>query len=320
MGERIISLVKVIYLWSVRLILPYLPFKVLTAVGNFSGDVMIGSKAGIMKDNLSILFGRMPDHKSDAIIRQTMKNSRKDLLEIWTFPKLSQKRINQMAYFEGLENLDRALAKKKGVLLCVTHFGSWKMVLPALGYNGYAVTQVAANPLEFVKHEENYYHNKVMKLELRSEESVPANFIYVEPGKSVRPIFRALAENRAVVIALDGIVGANRVQLPFLNGNIMMSGGAVRLALSTRAELLPIFIVRQADERHKIVIHEPFEIDAARDRLDKDRYASQWLERYAALFETYVREHPDHYTRYLYTVKKYPVPGVGDIINNGKTP
>ena len=317
MGEKIINLVKVVYLWSIRFVLPYLPFKVLTAVGNFSGDIMIGGKAGIMKENLSILFGRMPEDKSDAIIRQTMKNSRKDLLEIWTFPRLSQKRINQMAYFEGLENLDRALGQKKGALLCVTHFGSWKMMLPALGYNGYKVTQVAANPLEFVRHEENYYHNKVMDLELKSEESLPADFIYVEPGKSARPIFRALADNRAVVIALDGIVGANRIQMPFLNGNIMMSGGAARLALSTGAELLPIFIVRQEDERHKIVIHEPFDIDR---NLDKDEYVNQWLERFVALFESYVRQHPEHYARYLYTAKKYPVPGVGDIINNGKTP
>src|SRR3989304_1924369 len=159
MQQIIINTIKTFFLYSIRFILPYLPLKVLYLIGNFSGYVLYGQKTQIIKDDLRKLFGSLSESDLEIIIRHTMQNFRKDLLEIWTFPKLNQNKINKISYFEGKEYIDNALEKGKGAILCVTHFGSWKIVLPALGYNGYKGNQAAANPLTFEKNTEGCFHN-----------------------------------------------------------------------------------------------------------------------------------------------------------------
>jgi len=308
--EKIINILKIIFLYSARYILQIVPLKVLHFTGNIIGNIMVGKKDQIMREDLTVLLGDMPAQELDGIMRQTLQNFRKDLFEIWTFPKLNRKRINRMAYFEGKEHLDNALNKGKGVILCITHFGSWKIILPAMGYNGYKVHQVAANPMVFARDNEMYYHNKIMEIELECESSLPANFIYVTEKKSVRPIYRALSNNESIVFSLDGVISGKRMQMPFLNGQILLSSGGASLSLSTGAPALPVFIVRQEDNRHKIIIHEPINPDTN----DKEKYIGEWMTQFTRLFEQYVRNHPDHYARFLYTVRKYPIPDVGHVL------
>ena len=78
------------------------------------GNILVGQKAQIIKNDLGMLLGNLSKPDLDRILRHTMQNFRKDLLEIWAFPKLNQNRINRMSYFEGIERLDKALEKGKG--------------------------------------------------------------------------------------------------------------------------------------------------------------------------------------------------------------
>jgi KDO2-lipid IV(A) lauroyltransferase len=311
MQQIIINTIKTFFLYSIRFILPYLPLKALYLIGNFSGYVLYGQKTQIIKDDLRMLFGNLSEPDLDIIIRHTMQNFRKDLLEIWTFPKLNQNKINKISYFEGKEYIDKALEKGKGAILCVTHFGSWKIVLPALGYNGYTVNQVAATPLTFKKESEMFSHNKIMEIELECESSLPAKFIYLNTGMSLRQIYKALADNEVIVVSLDGIIGGKRMPLPFLNSTLLLSTAGASLSLSTGAPSLPTFIVRQKDNRHKIIICKPFVIK----EVDKQKYVYEWMINYTRLFEYFVRNYPDHYARYLYTIRKYPLPDLGYILN-----
>ena len=281
------------------------------ALGDVIGSFMVGSKSDMIKQDMLVLLGDGIKKDVDQIIIDSMRNSRKDLFEIWTFPALNRNKINRLAYFEGLEYLDEALRKGKGAFLCVTHFGSWKIVLPALGYNGYKVNQIAVNPLVFVRDDEDSYHNLVMKQEFKSEASLPAHFIYLGGNKSIRPVFKALENNEIVVVSLDGVVGRRRQIVPFLNGKIMLSTGYAYISHTTGAPMLPCFMVRQKDNRHKIIIHPPFEPPNLADR---ETFVNTWINYFVKLFSEYVRTYPDHYVRFLYTVRKYPLDEAGAVI------
>jgi len=312
--ERVTNVVKMLFLYSARVVLPYVPLRALYLLGDFAGKLLAGEKIQIMKEDIRMLLGDVSGAELQSIVERAMRNFRKDLFEIWSFPKLTQKKINKMSFFSGIEHLDNAMRKGKGVILCITHFGSWKMVLPALGYNGYKVNQVAANPKVFVRNEEMCSHNKIMELELECEASLPAEFFYVDAKKSVRRIYRALEHNEIVVIALDGVIGGSRMAVPFLNGEILLSTGAAALSYTTGAPSLPIFIVREKNNRHKMIIHGPIEFDRG---IGKEEYIRKWIWAFALIFEEYVRKHPDHYARFLYTIRKYPVSEVGMILKSG---
>jgi lauroyl/myristoyl acyltransferase len=86
--------------------------------------------------------------------------------------------------------------------------------------------------------------------------------------------------------------------------------------LSTDAAALPVFIVRQKDNKHKIIIHEP--VANLNNGFDKEAFIDTWMKNYTRLFERYVQSYPDHYARYLYTIRKYPLPDLGNVLKLNK--
>lgn len=307
-----IDLAKLCFLYSARWMLGYCPLPVVYFLGNMLGKIMLGQKAYVMKADLNRLLGGIfSESELHQIIQHAMQNFRKDLFEIWTFPRLTRNKINKMVSVKGISHLEQALQKGKGAILCVTHFGSWKIVLAALGYNGYRIHQIAANPLSFVGESTKPYHRKIMQLELASEKALPANFLYLDERKSLRPVYRALSRNEIVVIALDSIIDGKRKACPFFKGQLLLSTGACALSHRTGASLLPIFTVRQPDNRHTLIIHEPKNLDAA---IPFEMGMAQWIVQFVTLFESYVTRHPEHYARFLYTIKEYPLADGGPIL------
>lgn len=300
---------KRLFMSSVRHALPLMPLPVLWRLGDLLGSILLGAKQDVMARELQHIIGYCPPREIDRIVRRASRNFRKDLLEIWTFPRLNRARVERMTTFSGLEHLDRALGKGRGVILCVAHFGSWKIVLPALAYRGYKVNQIAADPMRFVGEGESPSHNAILSYERQCEASLPVRFIYVDKSHVNRGLFRSLAANEIVVAALDGIVGKDRIEVPLGRTRIRLSYGPVSLAMRTGAELLAEIPVRQPDGSHRINIYQPFDIDRGRED-----FQTAWLEAFASVLGEMIESHPDHYATFLYTMLKYPVPGLGRVL------
>lgn len=289
---------RTLFLYTIGQVVPYMPPQILTLLGDAIGKASGRTeKALIMKEELRKLFGRTEktEEELEAIVIQEIGNNMKNLFEIWSFPRLTKKKIKHFAYMEGKEHLDNALEKGKGTLVAVSHFGSWKMIIAALAYEGYTVNQIGLDPRYFIDKTRPYHHNYIMKMEYECDQSLPAKFIYI--GKNLREVFRALARNEVVMNSFDGFIGTRRKTVPFLNGTNRLALGPVILAHRTGAALLPAFAVRQKDNRHKIIIHE--EIPIATD-INEAEAISQALETYRLIFEKYVADNPSHYCRTLY--------------------
>ena len=288
---------KIVFLHSVRYLLPYLPYSFL---GRLSEAIGLLSKRGhqakIIEKELGYLLGdKISESDIKDITLECISNYKKDLFEIWSFPRLNKNRIERLAYFKGIEHLDKALEKGKGVLIGVSHYGSWKMIIPALAYKGYKVHQVGLDPRYFIDDKRPAHHNVIMQMEYKSEQSLPANFIYI--GKFLRPVYRALGENEVVINSLDGFMGSKKTEVPFLNSKLSLSVGPIMIAFKSGAPLIPAFAVRQKDNRHRITIHEEIPLHG----YENDQQAIEnGIESYGKLLEYYVREYPSHYGRILY--------------------
>lgn len=291
--------VKMSFICSARHIVPYLPRSIMALLARASGVLSRRSEqVRIVKAELRKLLGdARSDGELERIALKGMCGYRQDLFEIWSFPRLNEKRISKFAYLEGRKHLDKALADGKGAVIGVSHFGSWKIIIAALAYNGYKVNQIGLNPKYFVGKDRPAHHNAVMEMEYRCEQSLPANFIYVGKGKSMRQIFRLLASNELVINSFDGFVGSKNMELPFLHGKVWFSTGPAVVALRSGAPLIPVFAVRQKDNRHRITIHEEIAIG---DHESKQQVVADLVGSFAKLLERYVDEHPSHYGRTLY--------------------
>ena len=57
--------------------------------------------------------------------------------------------------------------------------------------------------------------------------------------------------------------------------------------MSTEAPALPVFIVRQKNNKHKIVIHKPFV--NINNGMDKESYILEWMDSYIRLLNNMFR-------------------------------
>lgn len=307
MREWIELKLKVIFMDSFRYIMPRCPRWFICRIASFSSGLtyrIAKEKVHIMRRELKKVFGHdMSEEKTQAIIKQGIHNLRKDLFETWMFPLISRDKIRNMTNFIGKDNLDVALKEGKGAIILLAHFGFRKLILPALGYEGYKVNQIAAKPISWqIKGEHGAAHRKIMDVEFKCEKSLPVNFIYTD--ESLKLIFKALSNNEIIVTTVDGFVGQKRIGVRFLNCTANFSPTAIHLALKTGASILPAFVVRQKDNLHNIIIERPLSLNTKKGKEDVIQEA---VNEYKSILEKYVLEYPCHYVDCLYRAQLWPI-------------
>lgn len=288
---------KFIFWYPLRWILPLFPLKAVYLMGNIGGPLhskLARTLRRAMYDELSLIFnGKYSDEQKKSIIKRTFRIIAKNQLEVLLFRSLTKKKTSRMISVKGLGKLDHALSRGKGVILLIAHFGANKLVMPALGFRGYQMNQVAGKPTEWIRilgKEISPFSRKILERELDNEQCLPANFIYV--FKSMKPTFKHLKDNEVVCMAIDGGGGTKKERIGFLGREAMVSAGPFRIAQKTGATILPGFVVRQQDDSHWLIIEDP--IQAEQNRFEEENAITN-LKKFMYLLEKYVDRYPSHY-------------------------
>lgn len=290
-------IVKVLFFYTIRYLVPYLPHSLLMKIADITGKINhTGVKAEISHKQVRQLLGdAASDNEIKSIVLKSMQNFHKDLFEIWCFPTLTKNKIDKIATLEGREYLDDALRLGRGAIIGVTHFGSWKILIGVLGYAGYKVNQIAVNPLDSANQNDTKINKLIMSHEFECEQSLPAHFIYI--GHSMRDVFKALGNNEVVIMSMDGIARRRERAFKLMNTTSALDVSPFLFAMKNRIPYLPIFAIRGNDNRHRVVIHKPLDFtDAEGVPVPLDQVFSDYIN----ILEQNVREHPSHYARSLY--------------------
>ncbi|HVA41284.1 MAG TPA: lysophospholipid acyltransferase family protein, partial [Candidatus Binataceae bacterium] len=109
---------------------------------------------------------------------------------------------------------------------------------------------------------------------------------------AAREVLRLLRRNWMVGVPLDLDV-RHGVFVDFFSLKASTSDGLARLAIATRAPVIPAFMVRDgASSRHWLECLEPLEVIRGADREESVLLNTQ---RYTRIIEEMVRRHPDHW-------------------------
>ncbi|TAN62258.1 hypothetical protein EPN18_05060 [bacterium] len=297
----IADIIKLAFLYSARYTLPLLPIRLVWTLAECAGFVsytLNDKKGKAIKSELKKMLGeRFTDKELKTVLRRSFVNSIKSHFETWTFPKLNREKTAKMSYFSGMEHLDESLKKGKGAIILLSHFGAYKFVLPALGYMGYKINQMAVKPT--IWKDGTMIRDKFMDIESENEKKIPAKFIYIE--ESLKPVFKALMNNEIVVMSIDSLLGSGRVPYGFFNNTILFNNTPMMLSLRIGSPLIPTFIVRQKDDKHKIIFEKPL---VAGHEIKEDVAVKNLTGDFAALFEKYFMESPWQYATYLPELRK----------------
>ena len=310
MVRSLIAIPRSLALWFVwipgRRLARFLPYRVLMTAALIGARIFWVVAAGTrrkIKTDLAEAYGRYFSAAEVASIsRRSLEQFAMRHAENLIFGRLTAESTRKLVTIEGREHLDAALAKNRGVIIQLAHFGSFLMVLPALGYSGYRINQLVGQPeLEG----RGWINRHIFRIRVREHGALPVRFMHVD--RSLKPVIKALKNNELVAMALDGRDGKEWVRVNLLGRSANLSPGSIRLALLTGAVVLPTFAVRGPDGLHRVIIERPFELEELGTR---EETVAKNLQRLTDLFETYILKHPCHFGMMIHLIQNRAKKGV----------
>lgn len=238
-----------------------------------------------MHDTLERTMGKeLPTpQERRTVVRVAWRNFTYALVETFATLYMTDRELCSQIEIKGEERLREALARKKGVIALSAHFGNFAIIGPRLAAQGYPFSVVIKEPREprFAALQNEFCARSGVR-------AIPAR----PRRESVVQVIRALRQNEIVLIVPDEFNAAG-VEVSFLGRPAPVPKGPITLAQRTGAAVLPVFMVRDADDR--LTLHVEPEVRFVQS---DDREAD--LRTNARLFvqeiEKMVRRHPEQWS------------------------
>jgi lauroyl/myristoyl acyltransferase len=139
----------------------------------------------------------------------------------------------------GAEHLHAALAAGHGAIVVSAHLGYVRAIKPILVSQGHRVHLVGSR-------REKYTPSRLeaaIRRALRLPRFSPTRYFDLDTGLNLRPLLDALARNEIVGILADGRSASALHPVPVAGRTIYLAPGAMTVARTTQAPVLPVFVV-----------------------------------------------------------------------------
>jgi len=243
-----------------------------------------------------LIKSQLVDRKSYLwkLIYQSFKNQNNRWIKMCFLSKINTENADKYLGIDGIDYLEKAMAYGKGVIFLNPHFGPFLFALPALGYRGYTVNQVAIHSEADIFGKRKGLKKYVYSAKFDSiEKKMPVTFINTAANPMViRNVMRRLSKNEVVFFSSTGRGEKSWYETKFLGRNATFALAPFKLAIKTGATLIPVFVL-DSKPLARIVIEEPLNI------FDGDS-PEKVLEQYVSSLSRYVKQHPDHFGFFLY--------------------
>ena len=266
-------------------ILGLLPRKIILAfcssIGKLAFSVVKKERQKTIS-NLTIAFG---ETKSESEIKSMAKKVFANLALVfgdylYTLRYTTREQFSEIIDFEGFEHLEEAYKEGKGVLCLTGHVSSWEfsaIMPPVLGFETSALSRPMPNP-QINKLIVGYRQKRGMK-------NIGRSHAYPK-------LIEAIEKGECMIIMVDQDTKAKGVFVDFFGKQAFTPVGAARLALDTKAPVIPMFTMRLPDKRYcfKILPRLPL--------IDTGNVESDLLENtriYTEIYEKIIREIPEQW-------------------------
>ena len=290
-----------VYWYPYRILLQRLPFRWTYFLAGILGKLTyytLPGKRRPLERELSLLDKTADRKGSGSIIKKSFVNLFRDRMEVLLFPVLNEKNIGTIIRYSGIEHLDKALSSGRGVILLFAHFGANQMVMPAIGYRGYKMSQLSSPPTvwkeKLQKKKFSSMEERALELRWKHELSLPVKHINI--FGSLKEAFLCLKRNEILGVAIDGGGGKDRAEIDFLGRKAVFSTGAIDLALRTDCSVLPTFMVRDKSGYNTMIIEEPLNLIKEGDDKEAVKLNTEFFIR---RLQEYVVKYPCHYLNFL---------------------
>ncbi|MBU1042999.1 MAG: lysophospholipid acyltransferase family protein [Candidatus Omnitrophica bacterium] len=210
------------------------------------------------------------------------------VLDTVRYKDFSKQQLTESIEVEGIEHLEKALSQGKGVICASAHLGSFTLMGGLLSSMGYKSTFVA-------RHARNKRVEKIMMDFCRQ---VGQKVIFNRPIVTcMRRCIQTLDRNQLLIIEMDQNFGKEGLKINFFGRPAMVASGPIKLALSTKAAVVPMFIIRKQNNNHIIKIEPQLTMDISGD-MQRDIKVN--LQNTIDIIEKYIRQYPGQWVNWIH--------------------
>ncbi|MDH4257696.1 MAG: lysophospholipid acyltransferase family protein [Candidatus Aminicenantes bacterium] len=235
----------------------------------------------IALSNLNIAFGKeLPSNELKKIARGSFKHFGSVLMDIIKFPRLSEKKKNQLIRVEGEEHLRRALRENKGVITFSAHFGSWEIIQ-------YFISQMGKFTVIARALDNTLLEKELLKLRTRHGSRV------IYKHQATKHILKSLRAKEIVGFLIDQNVQKHQaVFIDFFGKKAATTPVLAVFFLKTGAPLVPFFCFPTSSSIHQIQFLKPLEIE---QEGDYDQQVLKITQLCTKIIEAQIRKNPAHW-------------------------
>ncbi len=267
--------------------LPWMPARLVytyTSAVARASFVLLWKYRRRMEQNLALAMAdELPSpQQRQAVIRKAWRNFAQGILETLTLMHAPKENILAASGIEGEEHLKRALAKGKGVIALSAHLGNFTLIGVRLAAAGYPFAVLIKQPRD----------PRVARImdDFRTRAGVQT--ISAKPRReAVRGILKALRSKGIVLVIADEFKSGG-VPVEFFGIRSPAPRGPATLALRTGAATVPMYMVRDSNDRLTLYIEPEIELSRS-DGLEDDVAANTVL--FTRVIEAMIRRHPDQW-------------------------
>ena len=231
------------------------------------------------------------EEEAKKLVKVSFINMATNVFEIFYMPRLNENNFRDYIDIEHLERLTDALAEGHGVVVLTGHIGTWEWLSAAFTLSGLPVTAIA-------KPQPNEQYTRVLN-DLRATIHVE---IFSRGTSELLAAARALKQGKILGFLADQDAGPGGAFIDFLGRPASTPMGPAVFSRKFNAPVIPAFILRQEDGRHRVIVGEALRYE---DHGDTDRDLYDFTVRMTRILERVVRENP---TQWLWFQKRWNTP------------
>ncbi len=231
------------------------------------------------------------EEEAKKLVKDSFINMATNVFEIFYMPRLNENNFRAYIDIEHLERLTDALAEGHGVVVLTGHIGTWEWLSAAFTLSGLPVTAIA-------KPQPNEQYTRVLN-DLRATIHVE---IFSRGTSELLAAARALKQGKILGFLADQDAGPGGAFIDFLGRPASTPMGPAVFSRKFNAPVIPAFILRQEDGRHRVIVGEALRYE---DHGDTDRDLYDFTVRMTRILERVVRENP---TQWLWFQKRWNTP------------
>lgn len=234
-----------------------------------------------LERNLAIALPELTPPQLHKLAWRNFRNHSKAYADLMRLPVARVEDLRALLRIQGIEHLEAARARGRGVLVVSAHMGSWE-VAAAIWSATVAPVSLFAEELE---PQELYDWYRCTRARLGIS-VLPLN------RSGLRQVLQALDSQEMVVTAIDRDIMGTGITVDFFGRPARIPEGPAAIALRKGTPLLPVAVYRLPDDTFQAYGYPPIFAEPTGDRAaDVRRVTGELVSR----LEEMIRAHPDQW-------------------------